>query len=1223
MDLLSAYLPMDRRQALYRNEPLPERTAGAAIFADISGFTPLTEMLSRELGPQRGAEELTHHLNQVYDAIINQLHRFGGSVIGFSGDAITCWLDGDDGGRAVACALAMQAAMRTFNQMKTAAGTMVSLELKTAVSVGNVRRFLVGDPTMQVIEVLCGEPLDRLAAAEHHAGRGEVVVDGKTAALMEGLLVLGERRGGQQANPEAVVVQSLQSEVIDQPWQPLPAGKLSSKRVRPWLLKAVYERLQQGKGEFLAELRPAVTLFLRFNGLDFQDDSSSQSVLDGFIRRVQLILQDYDGTLIQLTIGDKGSYLYAAFGAPHAHEDDALRAVLTAFALRELVKEITPPLTAQIGITAGHMRVGAYGGTDSRTYGVLGDAVNLAARLMQAAAEGQILATSAIQRQTAESIAWEKMPEIKVKGKSDAIAVFQPLQLRARSEKTLMPADRHALIGRETQITEIAQIMAAALGGQGQIIGIIGEAGIGKSVLARQAVRDIALDQMTVLAGECQAYGANASYGVWRPIWQTFFGIPVGAPAEQQIEIVQAYFSKYHPLLVQRLPLLAPVLNLAMPDNDLTGSLDAKIRKSSLEGLLTECLQERARREPMILILEDLHWIDPLSHDLLEVLCRGIADLPVLVLLVLRPPTIERLTTQRVSALPYYHELALPPLADAEMQTLVRQKFSRALGGDDKVAAALIKQVVAKADGNPFFAEQSINFLVDSGQDLLDDRSTTQLQLPSSLRSLVLSRIDQLTESQKITIKVASVIGRIFQASLLFGVHGIEKENAQVNQDLAVLSRGELDIDDAEPELTYFFRHILTQEVAYENLPFATRALFHEQIAAFLELNYPDRLTQFLDLLAFHYGRSENQARKIEYFIKAGDAAKQKYANLAAIEYYQAVVDQLEPAQRIPVTLQLCQVLEVVGNWEAAANYYQQTYELAISKDDFLGAARCQAGLGELYRKQGKYDLASQTLHQAHNTFENLGDQAGVAQTLQSLGSLATQQGNMHQASDYYQRSLLVWQQLGQQQRVASLFSNLGIIARLAGGYAEARKLHEKGLEIRRQLADRWAIAVSLNNLGNVALDQGDPQEARTFLEEAVALQRQVGDKYYVANALNNLANVIRSLGDYLQAFKLYRESLQLNRDLGDRWALAYLLEDIGCLASLAGKYTDALTLVGAASVVREAIKAPLSKDEVRKMDELLQPARASLDTYQQEQAWETGRNQSLDEALDQAIHLY
>jgi len=487
----------------------------------------------------------------------------------------------------------------------------------------------------------------------------------------------------------------------------------------------------------------------------------------------------------------------------------------------------------------------------------------------------------------------------------------------------------------------------------------------------------------------------------------------------------------------------------------------------------------------------------------------------------------------------------------------------------------------------------------------------------------VLSRIDQLTESQKITIKVASVIGRIFQAALLFGLHGDQKDNLQVKQDLTMLSRGELDVDNAEPELTYFFRHILTQEVAYENLPFATRAMFHEQIAALLERSYPEQLNQFLDLLAFHYGRSENLARKIEYFIKAGDAAKQKYANSAAIEYYQAVVDLLEPTQRIPVTLQLCQVLEVVGNWEAAANYYQQTYELAVEMSDSLGAARCQAGLGELYRKQGKYDLASESLAKSHATFLDLGDQAGIAQTLQSLGSLATQQGNMHLASDYYQRSLLVWQELGQQQRVASLYSNLGIIARLAGGYAEARGLHEKGLEIRRQLADRWAIAVSLNNLGNVALDQGDPMEARTFLEEAVALQRQVGDKYYIANALNNLANVIRRLGDYSQAFNLYRESLQLNRDLGDRWALAYLLEDIGCLASLAGKHARALTLVGAASVVREAIKAPLSKDEVRKMDELLQPARASLNADQQQQAWETGRNQSLDEALDQAIHLY
>lgn len=1223
MDFLSAYLPMDRRQALARNDSLPESTSGAAIFADISGFTPLTELLSRELGPQRGAEELTHHLNQVYDALVNQLHRFGGSVIGFSGDAITCWLGSDDGSRAVACALAMQNTMLAFSQVRTVAGTVVSLELKTAVSTGRVRRFLVGDPKFQVIEVLCGEPLDRLAAAEHHANRGEVVVDTLTAAELHDQVVFGEQRGEIGSEPSTIVVQALNHDVSDKPWGPLPSKRLSKNLVRPWLLKAVYDRLLQGKGEFLAELRPAVALFLRFTGIDFQADPSSRSILDDFIRRVQRILTQYDGTLIQLTIGDKGSYLYAAFGAPFAHEDDPMRAVKTAFALRELAQEIQPPLAVQMGITHGHMRVGAYGGTDSRAYGVLGDAVNLAARLMQSAGTGQILATTVIQQQTSGGITWEKMPAIMVKGKTDPVDVFQPVAVRSRLEGELESQERQPVIGREAQVGEIAQIMQQALNGKGQVIGITGEAGIGKSVLVREAVSSAAQNGMSVFAGECQSYGSNASYLVWQSIWQNFYGVQPGAPPDQQIETVANYLSHINPALVQRLPLLEPILNLTLPDNELTRSLEAKIRKASLEGLLVDCLQERARRESLVFVLEDVHWIDPLSHDLLEALCRSIANLSVLVVMVYRPMEMARLKVHRVSSLPYFHEIVLNALSLEDMQSLVQHRFTQALGVDKEASGELIKHLVAKAEGNPFYAEQSINYLLDSSLDLHDSRIVNRLQLPTSLQSLVLSRIDQLTESQKITLKIASVIGRIFRVALLWGVNGGQNDNLQINQDLAVLSRDELGVDEDEPQLTYFFRHILTQEVAYESLPFATRALLHEQIATYLERSYPDNLQQYLDFLAFHYGRSENRPKKIEYLIKAGDAARLKYANSAAIEYYQEAVGLLEPGERIDLTLQQCQVLEVVGQWEVASSRYQECYQLATEQGFSLAAARCQAGLGELYRKQGNYEAAGETLQKAREAFEKLGDQAGIAQTLQSLGSLATQQGNMQQAGDFYQRSLLVWQELGQSQRVASLFSNLGIIARLSGYYPQARSLHEKGLAIRRQLADRWAIAVSLNNLGNVALDQGNPAEARAFLEEAVGLQRQVGDKYYIANALNNLGNVIRRLGEYPLAFSLYRESLQMNRDLGDRWALAYLLEDIGCLASLSGKYEQALTLVGTASVLREAIHAPLTKDEVRKMDELLQPARTHLNGEQQQQAWEAGRNKSLEDVLEQAINLY
>ena len=188
MESPSAYIPIDRRQAMAIGQDLPERTQGAALFADISGFTPLTEMLARTLGAQRGAEELTVYLNLIYDALIAELHRFKGSVINFSGDAITCWFEGDDGRRAIASALAMQQAMQQFASLEIERGGMVSLAIKAAVACGPVRRFVVGDPQYTVVDAMAGVTLEHLAAAEHEAEKGEVIADSAaTEALGERL----------------------------------------------------------------------------------------------------------------------------------------------------------------------------------------------------------------------------------------------------------------------------------------------------------------------------------------------------------------------------------------------------------------------------------------------------------------------------------------------------------------------------------------------------------------------------------------------------------------------------------------------------------------------------------------------------------------------------------------------------------------------------------------------------------------------------------------------------------------------------------------------------------------------------------------------------------------------------------------------------------------------------------------------------------------------------
>jgi predicted ATPase/class 3 adenylate cyclase len=1220
METPGAYIPTDRRRALARGEALPDRAQGSALFADISGFTPLTEALARELGPQRGAEEISRHLNLVYDALIDELDRYSGSVTGFSGDAITCWFDGDSGLRATACALAMQQAMSRFATVTLPSGDCIALAMKAAVATGTVRRFLVGDPQIQLIDVLAGAILDHLAAAEHHAQKGEVVLDPAAAASLGDAAQVAAWRDDGDSGQRFGVLGGLTQPVEPSPWPPLPSDALGDDQVRPWLLPSIYERLRSGQGEFLAELRPAVALFMRFAGIDYDADPQAHAKLDGFIRRVQHILARYDGTLLQLTIGDKGSYLYAAFGAPLAHEDDAVRAASAALELGALPATLAFIGGVQIGVSQGRMRTGAYGGAMRRTYGVLGDDVNLAARLMQAAASGQILVSKAAHQAAANAFVWESLPDMRVKGKAEPVSVFRLIEQRERRPIHLHgPQYALPMVGREEQLALVEQKMARALQGRGQIVAIAGEAGIGKSRLAAEAIRIARERGMTVYEGECESYGTNTSYLVWRSVWRGFFGLAAGWSPDQQVGAIAAHLARIEPGLASRLPLLSAVLNLPIDDNDLTRAFDAKLRKTSLEALLVDCVRAASREAPLLIALEDCHWLDPLSQDLLEVIGRAIADAPVLLVMAYRPPESDRQQALRVSRLPHFTEIPLTSFTPQEAERLIRLKLDR-IFGSQAAPRAVVERLTARAEGNPFYIEELLNYLQDRGVDPQDNDALERLDLPTSLHSLILARVDQLSENQKTTLRVASVIGRLFKAAILWGSYPQVGDPQRVKADLDILSRLELTLIDAEPELTYLFKHIVTQEVTYESLPFATRAMLHEQIAAYLERTYQHEQAQYLDLLAFHYDRSTNEAKKRVYLLKAGEAAQAGYANAAAIDYYRRVLPLLPVEAQGPVRLKLGQVLELVGNWNGALEAYRQALELAEQRADRRAQAQCQTAIGELYRKRGQYDDAGLWLERAQAGCEAIGDEAGVGQALHYAGSVAAQRGDYPTAKALYQQSLTIRRALDDKPHIASLLSNLGIVARSQGNYPAARSLHEEGLAIRRQLGDRRAIAVSLNNLGNVALDQQDYVEARACLEEALTLQREVGDKQYIAHSLNNLGNVVRAQGDFAAARALYRESLSIVHEIGDLWALAYLLEDVGCLAALEGQPERALRLIGAASGLRESIGAPLSSVEQSKLERALEPARQALSGSAQAAASAEGRGLSLQQAIDYAL---
>ena len=1183
MDTLLAYLPQDRRAALAAGQALPEHCTGAALVADISGFTPLTEALATALGPRRGGEALTDLINAVYAALIAPVDRQGGSVIGFAGDAITCWFDDAPGGsavgargaaRAAACARAQQAAMAAFAALPhPAGGDPIRLALKVAVAAGPARRLLVGDPAVQVLEVLAGTTVLRMVAAEHLAAPGEIVVDAATLAA-DGGEAAAWRPDAAMGERFAVLERGdpLPESAADAPAAPTPPRRAAEapEALRPWLPEVVYTRLRGGQGEFLTELRPTVACFVRFGGLDYDADPTAGARLDAYIRWVQAVVAGTGGTLIDLTVGDKGSYLYASWGALAAHEDDARRAVTAAQELRHPPAALAFVGPVQIGLSQGVMRTGAVGGPTRRSYTVLGDEVNLTARLMAAAAPGQVLASARVVQATATAFTWAALPALRVKGKREPVDVHA-LQIAPVPDAIRLPEPRAGgpLVGRAAEMAQIGAVLGRARQGQGQVLGLSGEAGIGKSRLVAETLRTAQADGWAVYGGAAQSTGTRTPYLAWRSIWRGFFGLTPGAALAAHRACVAQVVAAIDPALRDRVPLLGMVLDLPLPDTDLTAGLDEQLRKESREALLIDLLCGRARSRPVLLVVEDAHWLDPLSEDLLEAVGRAIPAVPVALLAVFRPPETARRQVPRLAALPHFTDLPLRRLPPQEVAQLLAGRLAHLLPEDTPVPGAAVARLAARVQGNPFYLEELVNYLAEQGVDPTDPAALAEVELPLSLHSLVLSRVDQLAERQQRTLKVASIIGRRFRAGWLAGYHPALGAVEEVYADLDATTHADLTAPEgAVARRAYLFVHIVTQEVAYNSLAEATRRMLHEQLGAWLERSG----SIDLDLLAFHYSRSGHAAKRREYLRRAGDAAAATYSNAAAVDYYERLLAELTDTdpERGDVLVALGDVLERTSAWQEAAVRYQT----AINQPavDPGTRARAQRGLGVVYRDQGAYVAAQPWLAMARATFAAAGDAAGERQALADLGRLYHLQG-VYDAARVMLEEVVARAAAAQDLagRAWGLHS-LGAVVCRQGDYPAAQALMEESLALQWARGDQAGIAAGLNGRGLVAMSQGDYPAARALYEEALTQRRVLGARAGIATSLNNLGAVAWRQGDFAAARTLHEESLALFRALGDPMGMAMTLVNLGVVASLSGAVATAQARFGESLVRAHAI---------------------------------------------------
>jgi len=724
----------------------------------------------------------------------------------------------------------------------------------------------------------------------------------------------------------------------------------------------------------------------------------------------------------------------------------------------------------------------------------------------------------------------------------------------------------------------------------------------------------------TPFAGDCQVFAREASYSVWVPIWRSFFQLPSGADAGATLAILENQLAAVDPALTARAPLLGPLVNVALPDNELTRTLDPKVRRSSLEGLVIECIRHSARSGPLLFVLEECHWIDEASRHLLAVLIKALSRLPVAVVLAHRPVATGELLAVEEAALENVTTITLGDLPADEARQLVELKLKDVFGAGGVPPERLIDLIASRAGGNPFFIEEVANLLKSQREKLHDPRALESLELPDSLHSLVLGRIDQMGEDAQVTLKVASVIGRLFRAAMLFGVHPLEQGRLNIPAHVSEMeSRDVVLAEPAEGEEAYLFKHVVIQEVAYESLPYAMRSKIHEEIGHFLETVAGDNPRPWLDLLAFHFDRSQRDDKKRHYLLAAGDAARAAYALTLAIGYYERALALLAGGERIDVLHRLGEVLELAGRWTDAFARYREARGLAEEAGTAAQRAAAAGAIGDLHRKRGEFPDAEIWLKRARQENADIGNEHGVSLMLHLEATLCAQTGNFARATELCEQSLAIRERLGDEANAAKTLNNLGIVSRAQGDVDKALGYYQRSLEIRRRGNDRREIANSLNNLGFAHRYRKEYDRAREMLEESVQLNRTVGDRWSTANALTSLAELALDTGDAALAGRCLKESIAINRELGDRRALAFLLEGFGHLGRLKVDFHASLMFFAAARALRETIGAPLEPADAAKHEKALAQIRRQIDGRLCTRAEEEGRAMPLGEVLDRA----
>ncbi|MBM2615611.1 tetratricopeptide repeat protein [Actinoplanes sp. LDG1-06] len=1127
---------------------MTERAEAVVLYADVVGFTALTESFTGS--GSYGTEQLTRIINRWFEVTADAIAASGGSVVDFAGDALVGMFDYTPATaaavaqQAIHCAELIREATASVVPVSTPDGSR-SLTIRVGLGAGPLLLMLLGDPATRLQHLIAGPALDEAIAALHRAEQGEIVVaESLRRAAGQAPAETHRRDAGAPAGTRAADLERL---------------------LEPFLHPAIRTRLRSGRHEFVNEHRKVTTAFVRLPDLSV-DEPESVEALQRYLAAGVAVIDQYGGHLRHLMADDKGTVLVAVFGTPLSHEDDEERALRCCLELLAL-----PGGADRGGVTTGPVFCGEVGSDVRREYAAVGDAVNLAARLMQAAPPGQLLVDKATFDRVGDMVVADGPIEVHAKGKTTPVQSWIVHSLHEEAPTSPLPSPAPgALVGRAAEMAHIEELVHAASSGRGRVVWLHGEAGIGKSRLAAETCRLAGTLGFNGYSGSCRSHGTSSSYLVWRSIWRELLEIDPSLPLDEQRAALTERVARYDGT-GQRAPLVAAVIDLPMPDTDLTVHLDQAGRDELLRSTLLACLRERAATGPLVLLLEDCHWIDPASLSLLDLLAGRLSDLSVLLL-----ATSRELTPGTLSGADYVSEVPLTQMTSGDARRLALLRLREQYGQDAEIARRVVEQIDEQTRGNAFYIEELVAYLHGNRFDPASPTGLAGLQLPDSLQRLVMARIDQLTDDEKAAIKVASVIGRQFQSTGIASVYPKAGSPGQVAAHLRRLHKLDLTPQISPgPEAMYEFKHPITQETAYQSIAYDTRAALHEQAGLFVERRFAGRLTQYVDVLAHHYARTARTDKQRIWFRAAGDRAREIFANEAATLYYGRLLPLLPEAEQAALHVEIGTVHHHVGHWAEAERHYRLAMRAAEAAGRREIVAAGQRQLGDLLMYTNSHAESLSWLQRALAGFESLGDATGLSRTMDRMTFVLYRQGEYDAAIALAHRHLAMATEAADVPAMCAALNHLGLCNLNIGGSEEALDHLQRAVRVAEEAGDRHWMLYGANNLGWAYLRNADHKQAITSYRRAVEVAREIGHRQFAGITVGNMGEIYREEGDFIRARACAMHSLRVAVELRDWITAVDKVTGLGAIAAAEGNTAEAQRLLERAIPMARALDAP------------------------------------------------